>query len=75
MQGNSDGIGCKVLYEEGLVIYEDLIIYEERKPLVIYDFATDPFRISLYMKKFYYLFYQCTEPATPLTELIEASIC
>jgi hypothetical protein len=43
MQGNSDGIGCKVLYEEGLVIYEDLIIYEERKPLVIYDFATDPF--------------------------------
>ncbi len=30
-----------------------------RRPLVIYDFATDTFSISLYMRKFYFLFNQC----------------
>ncbi len=31
-----------------------------RRPLVIYDFASDPFWISLYMRKILFLFYQCT---------------
>jgi hypothetical protein len=31
-----------------------------RRPLVIYDFATAPLKISLYMRKIYFLFYQCT---------------
>jgi hypothetical protein len=31
-----------------------------RRPLVIYDFATAPFWISLYMREiFFFLFYQC----------------
>ncbi len=34
-----------------LIIYEDL-----RRPLVIYDFATAPFRISLYMRKILFIF-------------------
>ncbi len=31
-----------------------------RRPLVIYDFATAPFWISLYMRKIWFLFYQCS---------------
>ncbi len=30
-----------------------------RKPFLIYDFATAPLWISLYMRKFFYIFYQC----------------
>ncbi len=30
-----------------------------RKPFLIYDFATAPLWISLYMKKYDFLFYQC----------------
>ena len=34
-----------------------------RKPFLIYDFATAPLRISLYInKKFYFLFYKCVMP-------------
>ncbi len=32
-----------------------------RRPLVIYDFATAPLWISLYMKKIWFLFYQCSK--------------
>jgi hypothetical protein len=32
IQGNSDGIGCKVIYEEGFLIYEEM-----RKYLDIYE--------------------------------------
>ncbi len=32
-----------------------------RKPSIIYDFATDPIWISLYMRKILFLFYQCTD--------------
>jgi hypothetical protein len=32
--GNSDGSGCKVIYEEGFLIYEEM-----RKYLVIYEEA------------------------------------
>jgi hypothetical protein len=31
-----------------------------RKPFLIYDFATDPIWISLYMRKIFFSFYQCT---------------
>jgi hypothetical protein len=31
-----------------------------RRPLVIYDFATAPYWISLYMKKIWFSFYQCS---------------
>ncbi len=30
------------------------------KPLLIYDFGTDPIWISLYFKKIFFLFYQWT---------------
>ncbi len=33
-----------------------------RKPFLIYDFATAPLGISLYMRKIYFLFCQCTKP-------------
>jgi hypothetical protein len=33
-----------------------VVIYEERRPLVIYDFATAPFWISLYMRKILFSF-------------------
>ncbi len=32
-----------------------------RRPLVIYDFATAPLCISLYIRKIWFLFYQCRE--------------
>jgi hypothetical protein len=34
-----------------------------RKPVLIYDFATAPLRIFLYMRKIDFLFYQCRVPA------------
>ena len=54
---------------KGFLIYEDMLqIFHHimRRPLVIYDFATAPFWISLYMRKFYFLFYQCN---TWMTEI------
>jgi hypothetical protein len=52
MLGNSDGSGCKVIYEEGLpnTVYEEMRKFQSymRRPLIIYDFATAPFWISLY---------------------------
>jgi hypothetical protein len=38
LYGNSDGIGCRVIYE---VMRKYLTEYEEA--VVIYDFATNPF--------------------------------
>jgi hypothetical protein len=49
---------------KGFLICEEmrkyLVIYETVRALVIYDFATAPFWISLYMRIFFLLFYQCT---------------
>ncbi len=63
--GNSDGIGCKVIYEEG-----GFLIYEEmRKYFTIYEKGASPIWIctgflwiSLYVRKIFFLsfFYQCT---------------
>ncbi len=40
---------------KGFLIYEEigkyLVIYYKRRPLVMYDFATAPFWLSLYMRK------------------------
>ncbi len=48
----------------GFLIYEEMRkyfpIYEGRRPLVIHDFATAPFWISLYLRKILFLFYHCT---------------
>ncbi len=47
----------------GLLIYGEIISSYIRKPFLIYDFATAPLRISLYIciwGKFDFLFYQCT---------------
>jgi hypothetical protein len=47
---------------KGFLIYEEMRKYfpiHMRRPLVIYDFATAPFWISFYMRKFDFLFYQC----------------
>jgi hypothetical protein len=47
-----------------------------RKRFLIYDFATDPIWISLYMKKFYILFYQCREVGTKVrASLLRIIIC
>ncbi len=49
---------------KGFLTYEEMHkycrIYEGRRPLVINDFATAPFWISLYMRKILFLFYHCT---------------
>ncbi len=37
-----------------------------RRPLVIYDFATALFWISLYMRKVWFYFYQCILPSSSL---------
>ncbi len=45
VEGNSDGIGCKVIYEEGLPnIRGNAQIFSPymRSSLVTYDFAPDP---------------------------------
>jgi hypothetical protein len=47
---------------KGFLIYEDMRKYltKYEEALVIYDLAMDPFWISLYMKKFFIIFfYQC----------------
>jgi hypothetical protein len=33
-----------------------------RRPLVLYDYATKPFWISLYVRKIFFSFYQCASP-------------
>jgi hypothetical protein len=47
-----NGAVVKSYMRKGFLIYEDM-----RKYLVIYDFATAPFQISLYMRRilFYFL--------------------
>ncbi len=49
---------------KGFLIYREMrkyfhILYM-RRPLVIYDFATAPLWISLYTRKIWFSFYQCT---------------
>jgi hypothetical protein len=68
IEGNSDGSGCKVIYEEGLSnIYEEmskyLTILEEAFSHIVIDFEFPYLR-----GKFYFLFYQCSSRAIPLTE-------
>ncbi len=58
---NSEGIGCEVIYKEGLPnIWRNAQIFNHiwglRRPLVMYDFATDPIWTSLYMKKIWFSF-------------------
>jgi hypothetical protein len=64
IEGNSDGIGCKVIYEEWLpnIMYEEILKYYPymRRPLVIYDFATDPVWTSWYMGKILFSFLSST---------------
>jgi hypothetical protein len=38
-----------------------------RRLLVIYDFATAPFSISLYMRRIFFLFYHCGKRRTSPT--------
>jgi hypothetical protein len=47
------GAVAKSYMRKGFLIYEEMRKYSSymRRPLVIYDFATAPFRISLYMRK------------------------
>ncbi len=54
--GNSDGSGCKVIYEEGLPNIWGNISPYMRRPLVIYGFKTSPFWISWYMRKIWFSF-------------------
>ncbi len=64
IQGNSNGIGCKVIYEEGLPnIWRNAQIFHRicmRRPLVIYDFAPDPSEFPYLWEKISFLFYHCT---------------
>ncbi len=55
---NSDGSGCKIIYEEGLPNRWGNANIESymRRPLVIYDFATAPLWISFYMRKILFSF-------------------
>jgi hypothetical protein len=53
-----NGAVAKPYMRKGFLIYEEMSKYlTMRRPLVIYDFATAPFRISLYKRKFYFIFY------------------
>ncbi len=57
------GAVVKSYMREGFLIYEEMRKYFPiymRRSLVIYEFATAPFWISLYMRKICFLFYQCT---------------
>ncbi len=47
------GAVAKSYMRKGVLIYEEMRKYLVimRRPLVIYDFATTPFWISLYMRK------------------------
>ncbi len=53
------GAVAKSYMRKGFLIYEEmlkyLVIFEEG-PLVIYDFSTAPFWISLYMRKILFSF-------------------
>jgi hypothetical protein len=63
IQGNSDGIRCKVIYEEGVPnIWGNAQIFSPfmRRSLVIYDFAPDPSKFPNVWGKFYFLFHQCS---------------
>ncbi len=57
--GSSYGIGCKVIYEEGppnIWGNGQIFNHSMRRPLVIHDFATDSFWISLYTRKIFFSF-------------------
>ncbi len=45
--------------KKGFLIYEEMLKYSPymRRPLVMYDFATAPFWISLYTKKIFFYFF------------------
>ncbi len=45
-----------LIYKE---IRKYLTILYTRRPLVIYDYALDPLLISVYMRKIFFIFYQC----------------
>ncbi len=56
------GIGCKVIYDKWPthIWWKYLCISSYiGNPFLIYDFAPDPIWISLYRRKFCFLFYQC----------------
>ncbi len=56
---------CKVIYKKGLpnIRGNAQMFYYMRRPLVIYDFAIAPLKISLYMRKIRFsFFYECTFP-------------
>ncbi len=54
------GSVAKSYMRKGFLIYEEmrkyLVIYSMKRPLVIYDFATAPFWISLYIRKIIFFF-------------------
>jgi hypothetical protein len=56
------GAVAKIYMRKGFLIYEEmrkyLVIYEEAVTLVIHDFATAPFWISLYMRKNFFSLFQ-----------------
>ncbi len=62
--GNSDGIGFKVIYKEGFPntwgMPKYLVILRKRQ-LIIYDFATAPVWISLYMRKNLFSFFSAVD--------------
>jgi hypothetical protein len=41
-------------------IFAHFLIYY-RKPFLIYEIATAPFRISIYMRQILFLFFQCSK--------------
>ncbi len=55
------GAVAKLYMRKGFQIYKEmrkyLIIYCIRRPLVIYDFASAPFWISLYMRNILFSFF------------------
>ncbi len=57
-----------LIYGKNLHIYSYII-----KPFLVYDFAPDPIWISLYMRKFSFLLYQCI--GNPEIEQIFTTIC
>jgi hypothetical protein len=51
------GSGANSYMRKGFLIYEEMRKYLaicKYRPLVIYDFATDPVRISLFMRKIFF---------------------
>ncbi len=55
---------AKSYTRKGFLIYDEmrkyLVVYTAWVSLAIFDFATAPFGISLYMEKILFLFYQCS---------------